>query len=271
MAVDSHIQIPKGVLKHFADHTHRVHYLDAKTGYIGLAGAKKLGTEYGYYSDKHEQFLNKEIENPLINLGAKVRRLLCDESLTLTLSKEEETILKRYIAASIARSNLALNAMQKASGIYSQLMLSAQQKHDFISAFGATQNSIVYKTFESYFLVVLINRTDVNWVVPRNCFYTVSSQEFECIVAPVSPKCALCLFPPEYAEENMDSLQYRLGVVNDPTFVTIMNKRALLYEYLFNQTFVASATKAELEELRNYLRDSKAELDGYRAEVWENA
>ena len=271
MTVDSHIQIPKGVLKHFADHTHRVYYLDTKTEHIGLAGAKKLGTEYGYYSDKHEQFLNKEIENPLINLGGKVRQLLCDESLTLTLSNEEETILKRYIAASIARSNLALNAMQKASGIYSQLMLSAQQKHDFISAFGATQNSIVYKTFESYFLVVLINRTDVNWVVPRNCFYTVSSKEFECIVAPVSPKCALCLFPPEYAEENMDSLQYRLGVVNDPTFVTIMNKRALLYEYLFNQTFVASATKAELEELKNYLRDSKAELDGYRAEVWGNA
>lgn len=271
MAVNSHIQIPRGVLKHFADHTQRVYYLDTKTEYMGLAGAKKLGTEYGYYSDKHEQFLNKEIENPLINLGAKVRKLLYDESLTITLSQEEESTLKRYIATSIARSNLALEAMHKASGKYSQLLLSTQQKHDFISGFGATQNNSVYQTFESYYLVVLINRTDVNWVVPRNCFYAVSSHELECIVAPVSPKCALCLLPPKYAEENMDSLQYRLGVVNDPTFVTIMNKRALLYEYLFNQTFVASATKAELEELRNYLRDSKAELDGYRAEVWENA
>lgn len=271
MAVDSHIQIPKGVLKHFADHTHRGYYLDTKTEYIGLAGAKKLGTEYGYYSDKHEQFLNKEIENPLINLGAKVRRLLCDESLTITLSKEEEATLKRYIATSIARSNLALNAMQKASGKYAQMLLSTQQKHDFISAFGATQNSSVYQTLENYYLVVLINRTDVNWIVPRNCFYAVSSQKLECIVTPVSPQCALCLFPSEYAEENIDSLQYRLGVVNDPTFVATMNKRALLYEYLFNQTFVASATKAELEQLRNYLHDSRAEFDGYRAEVWGNA
>lgn len=271
MTVDSHIQIPKGILKHFADHTHRVYYLDTKTEHIGLAGAKKLGTEYGYYSDKHEQFLNKEIENPLINLGAKVRRLLCDESLTITLSKEEEMILKRYIAASIARSNLALDAMHKASGKYSQLLLSTQQKHDFISGFGATRNNIVYQTFESYYLVILINRTDVNWVVPRNCFYAVSSQELECVVAPISPKCALCLFPPKYVEENIDSFQYRLGVVNDPTFVATMNKRALLYEYLFNQTFVASATKNELEQLRNYMRDSKAELDRYRAEVWGKA
>ena len=140
MAVDSHIQIPKGVLKHFADHTHRVYYLDTKTEHIGLAGAKKLGTEYGYYSDKHEQFLNKEIEDPLMKLGRKVRRLSDDESLTITLSKDEEIVLKRYIVTSITRSNLALNAMQKATGKYSQLLLSAQQKHDFISAFGATQN-----------------------------------------------------------------------------------------------------------------------------------
>lgn len=271
MAVDSHIQIPKGVLKHFTDHSGRVYYLDTKTEHIGLTAAKILGTEYGYYSDKHEQFLNKEIESPLMKLGRKVRRLLDDESLTITLSKGEETVLKRYIATSISRSYLALNSMQKATGKYSQLLFSAQQKHDFISAFGATQNGSVYYTFENHYLVVLINQTDVNWIVPRNCFYAVSSQVLECIVAPVSPRCALCLFPPEYAEKNVDSLQYRLGVVNDPTFAVTMNKRALLYEYIFNQTFVASATKNELEQLRNYLHDNKAELDGYRAEVWGNA
>lgn len=271
MAVNSHIQIPNGILKQFTDASHRVFYLDVKTGYIGLAGSKKLGTEYGYYSDEHEKFLNKEIENPLINLGAKVCKLLYDESLTISLSKEEEITLKRYIATSIARSNLALDAMQRASGKYSQLLLSTQQKHDFISGFGATRNSSVYQTFESHYLVILINKTNVNWVVPRNCFYAVSSHEIECVVAPVSPKSALCLFPPEYAENNAESLLYRLGVVNDPDFASMMNARALLYEYIYNQTFVASATKAELEKLRDYLQNSKAKLDAYRADVWENS
>jgi hypothetical protein len=48
MAVDSHIQIPKGVLKHFSESSGRVYYLDMVTGRIGLAGAGVLGTEHGY-------------------------------------------------------------------------------------------------------------------------------------------------------------------------------------------------------------------------------
>ena len=51
MAVDSHIQIPKGVLKHFADHTHRVYYLDTKTEYIinGQVDSFKRRNNYFFF------------------------------------------------------------------------------------------------------------------------------------------------------------------------------------------------------------------------------
>ena len=269
MAVNSHIQIPKCILKHFCDDSQRAYYLDLKSGYVGMAGVKKLGTEYGYYSDDHEKYLSKEIEAPLAALAAKVRQLLDNDGLTIKLTTAEETLLKKYVTSSMARSTLALETMQNMLGVHSRLLLSEQQKHDFISRFGTTQNNSAYKTFEKHYLVILVNRTSVNWVVPRNCFYAVSSSELECIVAPIAPQCALCLFPPEYAEKRAESMLYRLGIVNDPYFATMMNIRALLYEYLMNQTFVASASKAELEILRDYLVENRQKLDNQRLEVRE--
>ena len=267
MAVDSHIQIPKCILKCFVDSSHRVYYLDTKTGYIGLAGARKLGTEYGYYSDEQERFLNKEIETPVSLLSQKVSRWLSNRETILELPIAEEHVLKKYIAASMARSNFALESMQKSMGAYSRLLLSKQQVHDFISTFGVVENNGIYKVIESYYLVVLVNKTDTNWVVPRNCFYTVPSGECECIVAPISPRCALCLFPLEYAERNESSLSFRLGVVDEQNHSQRMNIRALQYEYIFNQTFVASSTKAELEWLKEYMAESQKELDTLFAEV----
>mgnify|MGYP003307964025 CR=1 FL=1 len=66
MAIDSHIQLPKGVLKHFAESSGRVFYLDMVTGKIGLAGAGVLGTEYGYYSEEQEKYLKVLVRMLLI-------------------------------------------------------------------------------------------------------------------------------------------------------------------------------------------------------------
>jgi hypothetical protein len=64
MSVDSHIQIPKGILKYFGDtaQSGRIWYLNVSSYKIGLAGAGKLGTKSGYYSEEMEKYLNQEIE-----------------------------------------------------------------------------------------------------------------------------------------------------------------------------------------------------------------
>jgi hypothetical protein len=89
----------------------------------------------------------------------------------------------------------------------------------------------------------------------------------ECIVAPISPKCALCLFPPEYAERSNISKDYRLCVVENAEDVAHMNQRALMYEYMYNKTFVASASQEELKELLAFRDEHKEELET----VWTKA
>lgn len=262
MAVDSHIQIPKGVLKHFSESSGRVYYLDMVTGRIGLAGAGVLGTEHGYYSEEQEHYLNKEIETPLTSLAAKVRLLLKDNKKTLTLSTAEETVFKKYITAAMARSQLSLDAFLSAS--VTADLCTDQQNHDDLVYLATMKNNGVAEILGDHFLVVLINKTEDNLVVPRNCFYALISHDYECIVAPISPKCALCLFPPEYSEKISISKEYRLCHVENKEDVKIMNQRALMYEYMYNKTFVASATRKELHELAAFRNERKEDLD----ELW---
>ena len=44
-----------------------------------------------------------------------------------------------------------------------------------------------------------------------------------------------------------------------------MNQRALMYEYMYNKTFVASATRNELDELVAFRNERKQDLD----RLWE--
>lgn len=264
MAIDSHIQLPKGVLKHFSESSGRVFYLDMVTGKIGLAGAGVLGTEYGYYSEEQEKYLNKEIESPITNVASKVRAFLKKDKGSLTLKKSEEIILKKYVTAAMARSSLSLETFLSTS--MTADLFTEQQNHDDIVFFSTMRNGGVAEIFKNYFLVVLINKTEDNLVVPRNCFYTLSSNKFECIVAPISPKCALCLFPPEYADKNGLSKDYRLCHVETIEDIELMNQRALMYEYMCNKTFVASATRKELDELVIVLDRNREKLE----EIWKS-
>ena len=67
--IDSHIQMPKSVLKRFEDKNHRFYYFDVKGGFIGNNGhSGKINTKQGFYSKEAEEFLNKNIEKPFSEL-----------------------------------------------------------------------------------------------------------------------------------------------------------------------------------------------------------
>ena len=43
--------------------------------------------------------------------------------------------------------------------------------------------------------------------------------------------------------------------------ISFMNCRALMYEYMYNKTFVASATRKELDELATFRNERKEDLE----------
>lgn len=265
MAIKSHVQLPKCILKHFSESSGRVFYLNVKTGNIGLTSAGVLGTECGYFSHKQEAYLSKEIESRIARVASKVRSFIEEDNGLLTLKEAEERVLKKYVTAAMARSDLSLYAFLSES--VTADLCTDQQNHDDLVRFSTMRNDGIAEMLKNYFLVVLVNKTEDNLVVPRNCFYALPSKGSACIVAPISPQCALCLFPPEYSGKSGQLKDYRMCRVEKMEDIEFMNQRVLLYEYMYNKTFVASATRKELDKLAVFLDGNRVKLE----RIWSSA
>lgn len=264
MAIDSHIQLPVQILKHFRDETDpekKVWYLDISKGEIYKKAAKKLGVAKGYYSENGEKFWGQYVESPLGVLNKKIRSFCSGESEQITITPEDVNLAKRYIKSAAVRSNLAYMAMRESSTTAD--LFSEQENHDALSVFGMNSKGPFDQLFADLSVTVIANRTDRQLVVPRNCYYCVTRLGVRNFVIPISPQSAFLLLPTEH----LNQVDNGYGVIDDPTQVEVMNVLALKYEYMFNADFVASNCRAELEFLRKFQQENRALLENLRNSV----
>lgn len=270
MSVDSHIQIPKFILKQFCvpDKSGRVYNLRLQEKKIYLTGPSKLGTESGYYSEDTEQYFNQGFETPFSKLAASVRHFINSDNNDLQLPVTMETDFKRFVKAQMIRSGLAIETMCKSS--YTADFCTPQENHDFLVLFASEMSKEKQPLFENYSMVILINKTSTQYVVPQNCFYTVLSHGIENIVVPISPICALSLVPSELFDTLGLIRESRIGYIVNDCDIVGHNYRALLYEYIYNHSrngFIAAAREDELHPLLDILRTNERELDA----AWKKA
>ena len=266
MPVNSHIQIPNAVLRNFRNpFTGKVFHLDLTLQRIRSCSSDILGTEYGYFSDEMEQYLSKKIEKPFSELVSSVRAFLNSDCPLLEMPIAFEDTCKRYISSAMYRSGLALKMLIQ--GSVTAPFVSAQENHDDLVRVGLQHNNGIFPQLADYEMIVLVNRTQVQFVVPRNCFFEVSSHSVKCLIAPISPDCALCLAPKEFRREIIEDAESRMGFLDNAEDVWVSNNHALQFEYVFNHGFVAAANKTELQNLLKYLNSQKSELEKIRTEV----
>lgn len=254
MAIHSHIQIPNTVLKHFRDESdseQKIWYLDISTKQINKKPSKRLGTAKGYYSNDGEHYWSSIIETPIGRLNQQVLSFCAGDISTITITTDDMNTVKRYIQSAMVRSNLALEAM-KSEMIYLDVF-SEQQLHDAFSVIGM---SIVGKItnaldFDEMVATILVNSTERNLVVPRNCFYCVIRDGHPNYIMPISPKGALLLMP----KTQLWNPGHNYGVIETSEQVLLLNKHALKYECLLNGAFIASNSRSELEYLQGVLTD----------------
>ena len=261
MDVNSHIQLPKFILNYFRCPNGHVSYLSLNDLQLHSCAPKKLGTQKGYYSEEMEQYLNKQIENPFSRLVAEVIASLEQGKASLVLPFDIDTICKRYITAAAYRSGKAYTDYLKESQTAS--LCDDQTNHDELLFFSTRMNNGVFPGLETARMLVLVNQTERQFVVPRNCFYLVSSNGMPCIIVPITPKHAFGLVPKGFSAE----ADANLWLIEDADYVWHMNKQALSMEYVFNHEFVASASKRELMELNAYAKESKDRLESLRSLV----
>ena len=252
MAIRSHIQIPKTILKHFQDELdseRKIWYLDIESNQICRKSAGLLGTSKGYYSKDGEAYWSKTIENPIGKLNQQVLAFCSGELQSTTFHPNDMDVVKRYIQSAIVRSESTFAAMKTA--ISNPECYKGQQLHDALSIIGMTVVGEITDAldFDNMIATILVNRTEQNFVVPRNCFYCVMRNSYPNYIMPISPKGALLLLPGDQIHNSSGNY----GIIDDPEQIKILNKHALKYESILNGAFVASNCCTELEYLQKIL------------------
>ena len=256
MLVNSHIQIPNCILKHFrSSSSNTVYYLNLNDWRVHSCRSSSLGTEFGYYSYEMEQYLNKEIEDPIAKLAIKVNSFAERKKDKIDITYEDEIAVKKYVTASMARSKKCLNSYFRNS--YFAALAETRSNHDSIALISTQRNGGVDPLVQNREVHLIVNLSNRQFVVPRNCFYDFKDQECVLIMVPISPICVIALVPEEYPKEYIDGEVCRLHKITEAETVWEMNKQALHYEWVYNFSFIASARKQELNELKLYLETDK--------------
>lgn len=255
--VNSHIQLPKGISKHFCNpdqkNNQTVYYLSFKTGEIKCAAPKKLGIERGRYPDVLEQELSRLVEGPIAKLNAEILKFANGESDSIKISQDDVKTAKTYIKASLTRSDMALDIIREKTGLSLE---EAKEIQRTVIMSGLLNTGAIDDYLSDYKFTVLINKSTCQFVVPRSCFYYVESCGKKTIVAPISPIAALLLIPNTYPIDLVEQNNLLYAKIESTDDVLELNQRAVKMEYLYNGEtgFVASAYKEVLEPLKLHLK-----------------
>ena len=247
--VNSHIQMPKLLLKRFHNEQNKFYYHDVKKGFIGTNGtAKSINTQYGYYSPSTEAFLRDYIETPFGKLITYIENIDFSQN-QFYMTTDFEEVTRNFIYALLARDPAVVGEIDKNS-IFLQF-LPERQRHDL-----AARNGIAYakrnNIFGEYILTFMVNCTERPFVLPLMGLYNYSMSGHSVINLPISPTKALCLVHRDYASRLIhDDGTISMFMVDNPEQVSKMNAFAFVAQRRHNWGCVICSKREELERIKS--------------------
>lgn len=244
--VNSHIQMPKCVLKRFENQNHSFYYYDVEKDIIGSNGhAKTTNTQFGYYSEEVEKYLNDNIEAPFAKVLQFVDKTDFDDP-KFTFSKDFSESVKAFIYALLARDPVLLSNIDKNS-IYNQF-LPKRYQHDFAVKQGmriARERGY----FDSYTVTFSVNKTPKPFVLPICGIYSYKLCDAIHVNLPVTPQVAITLVEPKGIQSILNKDIVSMYEITDKLIVERMNSLAFKTQRNAGWGYVISPEKAVLEEL----------------------
>ena len=245
--VNSHIQMPKLLLRRFHNDKTRFCYYDVKGRFIGTKGtAEATNTEFGYFSIEIEHFLRDKIETPFGKILAYIDGIDFEqEYFPMTPDFEQST--RAFIYSLMSRDPAMVNEMNENS-FFSQF-LPTQFRHDYAAINGialAKQN----KLLSEYILTFLVNRTDIPFVLPIAGLYDYNLNGHSVINLPISPKIAICLVHEGYSDRLIhDDGTVSMFMVEFPDVIMRMNNWAFTSQKKRNWGRIICPYRDELDRL----------------------
>lgn len=248
--VDSHIQMPKLLLKKFHNEYKQFYYYDVKKKCIGNRGqAKSLNTECGYYSEETEKYLEKEIETPFSKILKYLEDVGIKDKNIVSINSEIIDSVFNFMYALVVRAPSFQEQLAKDDNDISNLLDVERRDRIIRICMDITKES---GFFDDFIFTFLFNNTEIPFVLSMDGIYNYTLNGHLVINLPILPNIAICLVHKNYA----DRIIYKDGSVSMFTYdrpedIMIMNHQAFLSQIKHEWGYVVCPQRAELERLLN--------------------
>ena len=152
--INSHIQMPKSVLKKFVNQKQQLFYYDISSSTVKKGYPKSLNTKEDWFDKNTEEFLNKYIESPFKQVLDYIEEHIDDKPFIIS-NKATKDIENYFYILHARNPKMCMDAIE-----YTNLAkyLPEQTQHILmvLSAFEWLKNE---KTLEKYFVTYLKNDT----------------------------------------------------------------------------------------------------------------
>ena len=252
--IQSHVQMPKCILKCF-EAKGKFFYYDIVKNYVGTDGkAHSFNTKFGFYSKETEDFLSGFVETPFGKIKEDILKNSWDSQGTIDSCFEAKAKLFVY-----ALSSRNPDSIQRIANLFFiPEGLTSQESHELGLMIGLASLTLD-NPLNEYGVTVAVNRTTIPFVLPMCGLYFVKYNGFEHAVFPVLPGKAIV-----FIEEAGKSTIIHDGIVHpylisDPQFIESLNKCAVKTQCAIGNGYVVSPDKDALENaLGNKLSSNSA-------------
>lgn len=250
MDINSHIQIPKCVLKQFENENHELFYFDKnkynKMAPINKGRAKSLNTQIGYYSDDTEDALNRNIETPL----GRLLKLINESDFNaenVDLPTNSEAIIRNYAYSLLCRSQQLLKALSKKS-VYFQFFSNERDKHD-IAVINGMNSAIKTDYFGGWHLALILNKTKAPFVLPLYGVFSFNDKNNQSLQIPLTPKISAMLIDGNQFKELFSKNTTPTISLFDEQQIFTINQIGCRYELTNNRGICISNNKEYLNDV----------------------
>ena len=245
--MNSHIQMPRVLLKRFHNNNNRFFYYDIEKRIVGNNGtAKSTNTQLDYYSQQTEDYFRDVIETPFGELLTYIEKTGIDRE-TFSISSSAKQIIKNFMFALIARGPSFSNQMNREENFWQAFP--AQFQHDFISKNGiiiAQENDLL----SEYIVTFMLNKTTIPFVLSMDGIYNYTLNGHSVINLPIAPNVTVSLIHESYSSRviHKDN-SISMFELTRPDDITLMNGCAFSTQLKRNWGYVICSEREELDRL----------------------
>lgn len=263
-SVNSHIQLPRLILKSFStvEHTtnengfpekHRMVYMIDMDGNISKQDIEEVNAEKGYYEDVIEKEVLATIEGAFGETRAKILSAISKAGsgniVKLNITEEDVSIMKKYCALCIIRSEKLVEEISKKS-LFMQFYQNAPQ--NIVAYMYANQPELVDYIISNHNVTLIINRLkDEQFILLQHGLIVYSHKDDKKleIMMPIAPNVAILFTNEEVKIGN------KLTILEvSAKHVSEFNRLAIRFEKLYNKKAVYAKRKCDLEKYKEFIK-----------------